>query len=218
MKNSEINQDMKIVFLHGLGQDEKSWNQVIAYLPQNRCSSVALFPEGQLPNNFEILRQQVLRELKEIKEPFMLVGLSLGAMLAVSLVTEDLPQLSGLVLSAGQYKIKGSAVYKIQKCLFTLLPKSFFAKKGIDKRQMIRFYQSLEHLDLTEDLRDYVKPSLMICGGKDTVNLKASRELVNLLPKGQLRILEGGNHTLNQDFPKEFANLLKDFLTEISSL
>ncbi|ELA72484.1 hypothetical protein OGQ_02001 [Enterococcus faecium EnGen0017] len=35
---------MKIVFLHGLGQDEQSWKDVISYLPNSySCKSLSLF-------------------------------------------------------------------------------------------------------------------------------------------------------------------------------
>ena len=73
---------MKLVFLHGLGQDKTAWNDVIAALPHYDCLALDLFDEGKMPENFTTLVEQVATELKGIEEDFVLIGLSLGAMLA----------------------------------------------------------------------------------------------------------------------------------------
>lgn len=69
---------MKLVFLHGLGQDKTTWDDVIAALPHYDCLALDLFDEGKMPENFTTLVEQVATELKEIEEDFVLIGLSLG--------------------------------------------------------------------------------------------------------------------------------------------
>ncbi|MTV88914.1 alpha/beta hydrolase, partial [Streptococcus pneumoniae] len=71
--------------------------------------------------------------LSEEKKPFVLIGLSLGATLALELSSYDLPNLQGLVLSGCPVKLAGNILFRIQLMIFKLLPKSFFEKQGADK-------------------------------------------------------------------------------------
>ena len=48
---------MKIVFLHGLGQDETSWDEVIKALPNHDCLSVKLFERDVFPTDFKVLEE-----------------------------------------------------------------------------------------------------------------------------------------------------------------
>ncbi|ROX60070.1 hypothetical protein EGW69_10320 [Enterococcus faecium] len=73
---------MKIVFLHGLGQDEQSWKDVISYLPNSySCKSLSLFNHLNSTDTATLddLTKYIEVQLNQIKEPFILCGLSLGA-------------------------------------------------------------------------------------------------------------------------------------------
>ncbi|MEY8463079.1 alpha/beta fold hydrolase [Streptococcus merionis] len=203
---------MKLIFLHGLGQRKDSWDKVIAELPEQDCLALDLFPNGQMPDNFDLLRQQVLAVLNVQTEPFVLVGLSLGGMLALSFANEKLPLLKGLIISAGQYKLMGNLSYRLQGLAFKCLPASFFKKQGLDKATLISFYQSISDLDMTAALKGVEKPVLAICGEKDKINLKTSRMIAQLAPQGEFRIVPEGNHTLNKDFPVEFSQEVQAFM------
>lgn len=104
---------MKLVFLHGLGQDKTAWDDVIAALPHYDCLALDLFDEGKMPENFALLVEQVATELKEIEEDFVLIGLSLGAMLALALSDHTLPHIKGFIVSGAQHDLKRSFLYKL---------------------------------------------------------------------------------------------------------
>lgn len=203
---------MKLFFLHGLGQDADSWAQVQQSLADFDTEALPLFPQGN--ESYQQAKQAVLARLKEENQPFVLVGLSLGGVLALDLSDQRLPQLKGLVLSASQYKLKGHLLYKLQLLLFSLLPKSFFSKQGADKVQMMGILKELAQLDLTDKAEACQVPSLILCGSQDKVNLTSSRALSRLLPKADLRIIPQGPHTLNTDKPLEMSQAIADFIRQ----
>ena len=92
---------MKIIFLHGLGQDKHSWDKVRELLPQYDTEALDLFYTNNNIMTVSQLEQHLCQELQAINEPFVLVGLSLGGTLALK-VGQQFPQLLvlGMVLVA----------------------------------------------------------------------------------------------------------------------
>ena len=72
---------MKIIFLHGLGQDKHSWDKVRELLPQYDTEALDLFYTNNNIMTVSQLEQHLCQELQAINEPFVLVGLSLGGTL-----------------------------------------------------------------------------------------------------------------------------------------
>ena len=201
---------MKLVFLHGLGQSAESWKEVRNLLTDYPSEAIELFPSGI--SNYQQAKERVYQHLAQETEPFVLVGLSLGAALALELSSYDLPNLQGLVLSGCPLKLAGNILFKIQLMIFKLLPKSFFEKQGADKTLMVGVSEELKTLDLTQIAQNCHYPSLLICGSKDLPNLISMRKLYQLLPQAQFQIIPDGPHTLNTAKPKEFAEKTKSFL------
>ena len=201
---------MKLVFLHGLGQSAESWKEVRNLLTDYPSEAIELFPFGV--SNYQQAKERVHQHLAQETEPFILVGLSLGAALALELSSYDLPNLQGLVLSGCPLKLAGNILFKIQLMIFKLLPKSFFEKQGADKTLMVGVSEELKTLDLTQIAQNCHYPSLLICGSKDLPNLISMRKLYQLLPQAQFQIIPDGPHTLNTAKPKEFAEKTKSFL------
>ena len=98
---------MKIVFLHGLGQDEQSWKDVISYLPNSySCKSLSLFNHLNSTDTATLddLTKYIEVQLNQIKEPFILCGLSLGAVIALNYLATPSPYLKKVVLVAPQFE------------------------------------------------------------------------------------------------------------------
>ena len=203
---------MKVIFLHGLGQDEHSWKKVQEALVDVPTESLALFPRGN--ESYQEIRQATLQHLQAQNQPFILVGLSLGGLLALDLADQALPHLKGLILSGTQYNLADNFLYRLQILVFKLIPKSVFSKQGADKEQMLRILTELRKVNLTEKVKKIKLPSLLVCGSKDKPNLKAAYELNKLLKGSQLHIIEKGGHTLNSQEPETFAQIIEKFLHE----
>ena len=203
---------MKVIFLHGLGQDERSWKKVQEALVNVPTESLALFPRGN--ESYQEIRQATLQHLQTQEQPFILVGLSLGGLLALDLADQALTHLKGLILSGTQYNLADNFLYRLQILVFKLIPKRVFTKQGADKDQMIRILTELRKVNLTDKVKKIKRPSLLVCGSKDKPNLKAAYKLNKLLKNSQLCIIVKGGHTLNSQAPEAFAQIIEKFLDE----
>ena len=201
---------MKLIFLHGLGQSAESWKEVRNLLTDYPSEAIELFPSGV--SNYQQAKERVYHHLAQETEPFILVGLSLGAALALELSSYDLPNLQALVLSGCPLKLAGNIPFYIQLLIFKLLPKRVFEKQGADKALMVRVSEELKTLDLTDISRNCPYPTLLICGSKDKPNLHSMRSLHKLISESQFQIIPDGSHVLNEAKPKEFAKQIKSFL------
>lgn len=204
---------MKLIFLHGLGQSAESWKEARNLLTDYPSEAIELFPSTV--SNYQQAKERVYQHLAQETEPFILVGLSLGAALALELSSYDLPNLQGLVLSGCPLKLAGNIPFYIQLLIFKLLPKRVFEKQGADKTFIIGISKELKTLDLTDIAGNCPYPTLLICGSKDKPNLSSMRSLHKLISESQFQIIPDGPHVLNEDKPEEFAGTVKDFLESL---
>ena len=204
---------MKLVFLHGLGQSAESWKEVRNLLTDYPSEAIELFPSGV--SNYQQAKERVYQQLAQETEPFVLIGLSLGAALALELSSYDLSNLRALVLSGCPLKLAGNILFYVQLLLFKLLPKRVFEKQGADKALMVGVSEELKTLDLTDISRTCPYPTLLICGSKDKPNLSSMRSLHKLISESQFQIIQDGPHILNEAKPEEFAGTVKVFLESL---
>ena len=201
---------MKLIFLHGLGQSEESWQKVQELLADYPSEALDLFPIGVA--SYEEAKNRIYQHLSKETEPFVLIGLSLGAALALELSSYDLPNLQALVLSGCPLKLAGNIPFYIQSLIFKLLPKRIFEKQGADKSLLVGVSEELKTLDLREIAKNCSYPTLLICGSQDKPNLKSMKDIQQLIPNSQFQIIPDGPHVLNRAKPKEFAEITRSFL------
>ena len=201
---------MKLIFLHGLGQSADSWKEVQELLVDYPSEALELFPSGVA--TYQEAKERIYQYLSKETEPFVLIGLSLGAALALELSSYDLPNLRALILSGCPLKLSGNILFYLQLLIFKLLPKRVFEKQGADKALMVGVSEELKTLDLTDISRTCSYPTLLICGSKDKPNLSSMRSLHKLISESQFQIIPDGPHVLNRAKPKEFAEQIKPFL------
>ena len=201
---------MKLIFLHGLGQSADSWKEVQDLLADYPSEALDLFPSRVA--TYQEAKERIYQRLTVETEPFVLIGLSLGAALALELSSYEIPNLQGLVLSGCPLKLVGNIPFYIQLLIFKLLPKRIFEKQGADKTLMVGVSEELKTLDLREIARNCSCPSLLICGSQDKPNLSSMRAIQELMPDSQFEIIPDGPHVLNRAKPKEFAEITRSFL------
>jgi len=201
---------MKLIFLHGLGQSADSWKEVQGLLADYPSESIELFPSGV--GTYQEAKERIYQHLSEETEPFVLIGLSLGAALALELSSYDLPNLQALVLSGCPLKLAGNIPFYIQLLIFKLIPKRIYEKQGADKSLMVGVSEELKTLDLRENAKNCPYPTMLICGSQDKPNLSSMKSIHELMPDSQFQIIPDGPHVLNKAKPKEFAELTRSFL------
>ena len=201
---------MKLIFLHGLGQSADSWQEVQELLVDYPSEALELFPSGVA--TYQEAKERIYQHLSEETEPFILVGLSLGAALALELSSYDLPNLQALVLSGCPLKLAGNIPFYIQLLIFKLLPKRTFEKQGADKSLLVGVSEELKTLDLREIAKNCPYPTLLICGSQDKPNLSSMKAIQELMSNSQFQIIPDGPHVLNKEKPKEFVENTRSFL------
>ena len=201
---------MKLIFLHGLGQSAESWKEVQNLLTDYPSEALELFPSGVA--TYQEAKECIYQYLSKETEPFVLVGLSLGAALALELSSYDLPNLQALVLSGCPLKLAGHILFYIQLLIFKLLPKRTFEKQGADKSLLVGVSEELKTLDLREIAKNCPYPTLLICGSQDKPNLSSMKAIQELMPNSQFQIIPDGPHVLNRAKPKEFVAITRSFL------
>ena len=201
---------MKLIFLHGFGQSAESWKEVQNLLTDYPSEAIELFPSGV--SSYQKAKERVYQYLAQETEPFVLVGLSLGAALALELSSYDLPNLRALILSGCPLKLSGNILFYLQLLIFKLLPKRVFEKQGADKTLIVGVSEELKTLDLTDIAGICPYPTLLICGSKGKPNLSSMRSLHKLISESQFQIIPDGPHVLNKEKPKEFVENTRSFL------
>ena len=201
---------MKLIFLHGLGQSAESWKEARNLLTDYPSEAIELFPSTV--SNYQQAKERVYQHLAQETEPFILVGLSLGAALALELSSYDLPNLRALILSGCPLKLSGNILFYLQLLIFKLLPKRVFEKQGADKALMVRVSEELKTLDLREIAKNCPYPTLLICGSQDKPNLSSMKAIQELMSNSQFQIIPDGPHVLNKEKPKEFVENTRSFL------
>lgn len=200
---------MKTIFLHGLGQTAHDWDAVIdlASLPDIDCPDLfALSQENLVYSN---LLEKLEKRYTDTKEPFRICGLSLGAILALDYTIRHREKVDSLILIGVQIKVP-TLLIDIQNLIFRCMPEKAFSDMGVSKENMIRLSHSMRSLDFTSRLQEVRCPVKILCGEKDSANLKASKQLGRFLPQAELHIIPKAGHEINQCAPEAIAKMLKN--------
>ena len=199
---------MKTIFLPGLGQTAQDWEEVIRQtaLSEVDCPELFSLSEGEI--TYFGIRNGLEKRYADITEPFCICGLSLGALLALDYAIRHNEQVAALVLIGVQYKVP-SLLIDFQNLIFRCMPNKTFDDMGMSKNDVIRLAHSMRSLDFRSGLKDIKCPVTILCGEKDRANLKASRQLAELLSQSKLRIVPGAAHELNKCAPEAIADVWK---------
>jgi len=198
---------MRTVLLHGLGQTAQDWGGVTALIPSCDIDCPELFVSTGDELVYSRIRDELERRYADAAEPLCICGLSLGALFAMDFAIRHGDRVASLILIGAQYKIP-RLIIDLQNLLFRCMPRAAFKGMGVSKSDVIGLAQSIRSLDFTPHLHRIACPTAILCGEKDKANLKASRELSELLPQATLHIVPKAGHELNREAPDAIAKVL----------
>lgn len=207
---------MKYFYLHGLGQSADSWNKVTAAtdaVDNSVCLDLAEMVKGKAAT-YSTLYSAFSEMCNAENEDIILCGLSLGGVLALNYAIDYPQKVKALVLLAAQYKMPGRLL-KLQNALFHFMPQSMFQQTGFGKLDFISLCSTMAELDFSNSLNQVSCPVLVVCGGKDKTNKKASIELANNLIHSQFKEIPETGHEVNLESPEKLASLLQEFYKSI---
>lgn len=207
---------MKQIFIHGLGQNPSDLEKTIAALEK---TSDIVTPNlfkllGMKETTYENLYLAFCEYIEENGETVSLIGLSLGAILALHYTIDHPENVQSLVLIEPQFKMP-KKLLKLQNVVFRLMPQSVFQKLGSSKEDFISLSKSLMDLNFSEDAKYIRCPTLILCGEKDRANKKAAKQLAEHIPHAKMVKVPGAGHEINKDVPEKLAAILDDFYSNL---
>ena len=203
------------ILVHGLGQNEKSWNEIKSQLNNNgiNVETPNLF---SIVKNYQVNYENMYREFADycnsFKEKINLVGLSLGGVLAIDYIIEFPEKINSITLIGTPYEIP-KAIFTIQNIIYKFIPKRIFEKRGCPKKDIISLLDSMKNLSIPDKAPNIKCNTLIICGEKekDNINMKSAKQLNEVIQNSKFKIIENAGHEVNIDNPKELANTIYDF-------
>ncbi len=204
---------MKNILVHGLGQNNNSWNEVNYYLDKKEIETIC-------PDLFKIVKNDSV-DYKNMYEAFSkfcnnqnqklnLCGLSLGGILALEYAKEYPQNVNSIILIGTPYEIP-KIFFKVQSLIFHIMPKKIYNKMGCSKRNFINLVNSMANIEIKKGLENIKCKCLILCGDKDNINIKDSTLLNKSIINSEFKIINNSSHEVNIKNPKELSNFIYDF-------
>lgn len=207
-----------LVLLHGLGQTPQSWQDQVTDLPDG-FKTVAPWLKGMRPGRDEqfsvpTAADDVLALLNQNGvEQMDLVGVSLGAMVALDAAIRAPQNVAHLVLAAGQVNPPRS-VMRMQRWAFRLIPARRLAAMGVEKKRFLQAWDAAAQIDYRSQLGAITARTLVLVGSQDQQNRPAAEALAAGIPGARLEVVPGAGAQINTDAPAAFNRAVFGFLTQ----
>ncbi|MEG0510941.1 MAG: alpha/beta hydrolase, partial [Clostridia bacterium] len=126
----------------------------------------------------------------------------------------DFPnKVASLVLIGTPHKVP-KVMFSIQNIIFEFIPKSVFENMAFNKKETFILGNSMKKLDFSNKIQNIKCRTLIICGKKDSANIKSAYYLSKNIKNAKLEILENTGHIINEEKPKMLAQILDKYYNE----
>ena len=200
------------IFVHGSGHKATSWEKTISYMTNNEdivCPNLSSILEGK-EASYENLYSSFVKYCNEFDGQIHLCGLSLGGILALNFALDFPQKVKTLVLIGTPYKVPKVA-FSFQNIIFRFLPKSIFETMAFDKKNTFALGDTMKNLDFSDRVKNIKSPTLILCGKKDSANMKSADYLSQSIRSAELKIIENTGHVVNEENPKALADILNEY-------
>ena len=200
------------IFVHGSGHKATSWEKTISYMTNNEdivCPNLSSILEGK-EASYENLYSSFVKYCNEFDGQIHLCGLSLGGILALNFALDFPQKVKTLVLIGTPYKVPKVA-FSFQNIIFRFLPKSIFETMTFDKKNTFALGDTMKNLDFSDRVKNIKCPTLILCGKKDSANMKSADYLSQSIRSAELKIIENTGHVVNEENPKALADILNEY-------
>ena len=200
------------IFVHGSGHKATSWEKTISYMTNNEdivCPNLSSILEGK-EASYENLYSSFVKYCNEFDGQIHLCGLSLGGILALNFALDFPQKVKTLVLIGTPYKVPKVA-FSFQNIIFRFLPKSIFETMAFDKKNTFALGDTMKNLDFSDRVKNIKCPTLILCGKKDSANMKSADYLSQSIRSAELKIIENTGHVVNEENPKALADMLNGY-------
>lgn len=238
-KNESV--DLPLLFIHGAGSSHFSWtHQLREFQTTHRTIAVDLSGHGnseQGPSKASI-GEVYVKEVASVVEhldlkKFVLIGHSMGGAVAMSYALEEqfrkpialvlvdtlpafrIPRiLIGLMIEKIKSAIAGLRVERsaVDREPLWSMVQNKTASRSIP-RNLLRDFKAVRNFDVTHRLAEIDIPTLVMVGEDDDVfPIGDTLKFESALPRADIAIVRGANHSPHSENPEEFNRILRRFL------
>ncbi|MDP1545456.1 MAG: alpha/beta hydrolase [Anaerolineales bacterium] len=231
-----------LVFIHGAGGIYLTWHPYLRRLEGETTYALDLPGHGQSGDtgrqSIEAYAEDVIRFMDGLKiKEAVLVGVSMGSAVALTLALKQPEKISGLVLLGGGAKMRvANAVLETAanpntfESAVEMINSGCFSRNAspdlvnLSKQHMLKIspsvllgdFQACNQFNIMDRLSEIQIPTLILCGAHDAMMPpKFSRSLCDGIPNSQFHLVEDAGHMLQLEQPDVVAALLKKFLDEL---
>ncbi|MEG0522129.1 MAG: alpha/beta hydrolase [Clostridia bacterium] len=206
---------MKKILIHGSGHKATSWDETITYMKDNKdilCPNLSSILNGK-EASYSNLYSSFIEYCNNINGQINLCGISLGGILALNFALDFPNKVASLVLIGTPHKVP-KVMFSIQNIIFEFIPKSVFENMAFNKKETFILGNSMKKLDFSNKIQNIKCRTLIICGKKDSANIKSAYYLSKNIKNAKLEILENTGHIINEEKPKMLAQILDKYYNE----
>ena len=203
---------MITILIHGSGQKAQSWMKTISYMKNSDnilCPELSSLLDGK-EVNYENLYSSFTEYCTKIEGQIHFCGISLGGILALNFALDFPDKVKTLVLIGTPHKVP-KIMLAVQNTIFKFLPTSFFENAAFNKKDTFALGNSMKNIDFTGKLQSIKCPTMIICGKKDSSNIKSSYYFHENIINSKLEILNDTGHVVNEENPKLLAKILDEY-------
>lgn len=201
----------KKILVHGSGHKAESWNKMISYMENKEdimCPDLFSVLEGK-EAAYTNLYSSFAAYCNKIDGAVHLCGLSLGGILALNYALDFPEKVKSLVLIGTPHKVP-RVMFEIQNVIFRFLPKSVFAQMAFNKKDTFILGNTMKNLDFSGRVKEIQCPTQIICGKKDSANIKSAYYFAENIENARLQMIEDAGHVVNEENPKALAGILTE--------
>ncbi len=206
---------MKKIFIHGSGHKGTSWSETISYMKDNKdilCPDLSSILDGKEASYYN-LYSAFSEYCNKIDGKINLCGISLGGILALNYTLDFPDRVQSLVLIGTPHKVP-KIMFSIQNVIFKFLPQSVFDNMAFNKKDTFILGNTMKKLDFSNKVQKIKCPTLILCGEKDSANIKSAYYLSENIKNAKLKIIENTGHVVNEEKPQILAKVLEQFYKE----
>ncbi|HVA53599.1 MAG TPA: alpha/beta hydrolase [Acidimicrobiales bacterium] len=232
-----------LVFVHGLGTGSQAWAPQVTHFGERYQVVTPDLPgfgdtEGEF--SFASAENHLATVVDELgSDDVVLVGLSLGALVALHYALRFPDRVKGLVLVAGfaslpeelrnqQAAMIGEleglpleAAGVVVEQLTANVPEEFrsdarAALRRFTPSSLATLFREVSNYDTTSACAGFTRPTLVAYGSQDSLNEPLCRDLAQRLPGAVTQVIADAGHVANLDAPAAFDAMLDGFLAILS--
>ena len=206
---------MKVLLLHGWPVSERVWVSQVAALRDAGFDPVVphLYGRGASIDDW------AAQLLREIDDPLVPVGASMGGYCALALARRAPERILGMVLVGSRADADTFERRRFRQQMITDLRAGYSPDRADEDANLEHLAVAQEamrdRLDLTGVAASFGGPLLVCVGdGDDLVSVEEARQLADSALDGRLEVFSGAGHFVAVDQAERFNSVLLDFVSQ----